>query len=389
MACFLVGPFAEAATGFGIGIIGTLALIRFLNLPVRYQVVFALTSQCLIPWGAMGSGTLLAAAYVRMDPAELATLCLLPVTLLMAIWLLMFWRTATRAGVGATRGECLREVGWIAAGLVLLGLATVTLGPETALLAAYGPLIVLRFLIDDRPDRSQLIAAAWRVLPYAALILVLVMTRLVPPLRAFLADLGRVTPFADLPAWSPLLHAGTWLFLASVVTAACRGHARALPMEIRSAWRTGQPAILALVLFGIMAELLSLAGIAGALATGVFELMGRAAVLVTPLLAGTFGLMTNSSNAGNSLFMPSQLLLAAEAGLPTTALVVLQHISGSALSMFSPVRMAIAGRLAGGSGQEREAYAITLPYIASAFVLLTLLALVVVTGGYRLLPGIG
>jgi lactate permease len=62
-ACFLVGPFAESATGFGVGMLGTIALLRHLRLAPAQLMVFALLSQTYIPWGAMGSGTMLAAAY--------------------------------------------------------------------------------------------------------------------------------------------------------------------------------------------------------------------------------------------------------------------------------------------------------------------------------------
>ena len=48
-ACFLVGPFAEAATGFGVGMLGTVALLRGQRAP-RHLMVFALLSQTLIPW---------------------------------------------------------------------------------------------------------------------------------------------------------------------------------------------------------------------------------------------------------------------------------------------------------------------------------------------------
>ena len=62
-ACFLVGPFAESVTGFGVGMLGTVILLRRFNFAARHLMIFALLSQTVIPWGAMSSGTLLAAAY--------------------------------------------------------------------------------------------------------------------------------------------------------------------------------------------------------------------------------------------------------------------------------------------------------------------------------------
>lgn len=137
-ACFLVGPFAESTTGFGVGMLGTVMILRRFEFAPRHLMVFALTSQTVIPWAAMSSATMLASAYARITPTQLALHTLVPVALLMLVWLPLFWRTARSAGVGAPLSECLREVAWIAAGLVLLGMATACLGPEAAPLAAYG-----------------------------------------------------------------------------------------------------------------------------------------------------------------------------------------------------------------------------------------------------------
>ena len=169
-ACFLVGPFAEAATGFGVGMLGTVLLLRPLGFKPRELMVFALLSQTLIPWGAMGSGTLLASAYARVPASQLALYGMVPVALLMLVWMTLFWLTARRAGLPTTTTEQAREALWMLASLALLTAATALLGPETALLAAYGPLIVLRFALDRRPGRAQLQDAALGALPYLSLI---------------------------------------------------------------------------------------------------------------------------------------------------------------------------------------------------------------------------
>jgi lactate permease len=47
-ACFLIGPFAESVTGFGIGIIGTMMLVRRLGVQPIYLLAFSLLSQTMI-----------------------------------------------------------------------------------------------------------------------------------------------------------------------------------------------------------------------------------------------------------------------------------------------------------------------------------------------------
>jgi len=371
-ACFLVGPFAESATGFGVGMLGTVAMIRPLGLAPRHVMIFALLSQTLIPWGAMGSGTMLAAAYTRMPATDLALYAMPLVALLMGVWLLLFWRTARQAGLGAARGEYAAEAGWIAAALALLALATWQLGPETALLAGYGPLIVLRFLADERPDAARLRQAVHAALPFVVLIGALVLTRM-PAVAARLRQ-PAFLPYADLPAWQPLFHAGSWLVAGGVLTALWRGQGRTLPAQAAGAWRTGRNAVYTVFLFAMMAEILTAAGISQAFARGMFEALQAQAILFTPVLSGVFGILANSGNAPNSLFMPSQVALALQAGFSVLAVAAIQHVSGSQLSLFSPVRMSIAAGLAQGAGQERAVYVALLPYALAAALLLTLAA---------------
>ncbi|WP_191577211.1 hypothetical protein [Achromobacter insolitus] len=380
-ACFLVGPFAESATGFGVGMLGTVMLIRPLGLKPREIMVFALLSQALIPWGAMGSGTLLASAYARVPATQLALYSMVPVALLMGVWLALYWRTAARAALSAPAAELGREAGWMAASLALLTAATALLGPETALLAAYGPLIVLRFLADRRPDRGQALDAARRALPYIALIAWLVATRLVPGLNRGLASLADLKPYADLPAWMPFLHAGSWLIAGAVAMAAWQRHPGALRAQARAAWMTGRHAVMSVFLFAMMAEVLAGAGISRAYADGLFSSLRDWTILITPLLAGAFGILANSGNAPNSLFMSSQLSLALQAGLNVPAAAALLHVSGTSMGIFSPVRMSIAAGLAHGRGQERGVYVLLLPFALAAFGILLSLALLVVISG--------
>ncbi len=377
-ACFLIGPFAEATTGFGIGIIGTMAAIRPLHVRPIELLAFSLLSQTMILWGAMGSGVIVGAAFAGMDPTELALRASVFVCAFHLFWLPMFWRLAARAGIAAGPREHGMEALWLAAGLALASGATLWLGPEIAMLAAYGLLIVLRFLAQERPGRAALIRACGRMLPFMLLIGGLVLTRILPPLRQWLEAGLRIVPFEGVPAWSPLYHAGTWLILGAVLTGLLRGQGTALPREMKTAWKTGRLAVLTIVIYSMMAEVLTKSGIAAALAEGLFAALGGWAILVTPVLAGLFGGLTNSGNASNGLFMASQIRLGTAAGFHLGSVAALQHISGLTMSMFSPVRMAIVCGLAGTPGRERDAYRVMLPFAAAA--LLVLLAGAVLIG---------
>ena len=373
-ACFLIGPFAESATGFGVGIIGTMALVRKLEVKPIYLIVFSLLSQTMILWGGMGSGAIIAAAFAGTDPTTLTLHSSVFFVAFNLVWLPLYWRFAERAGIGASWWDRIGEAMWLGASLAAVVAATAALGPETAMLAAYGPMIVLRFLVDQRPDRRQVARAARKMLPFVALIGWLVLTRLVPPLHQLLEHSSRIQPFPGTPVWSPFFHAGTWLVLAAVLTALWRGHAASLPAEMRGAWKTGRLAVLTIVTFSMMAEVLSRSGIAGSLAQGLFHSLGLWAIVLTPAISAVFGALANSGNAANGLFMASQVSLAAEAGLSLTAVVALQHAAALSLNIVSPVRMSIVCSLAGTPGQERAAYRAMLPFAAAAAGVLLLAA---------------
>ena len=378
-ACYLIGPFAESATGFGIGIMGTMVLIRRLGLKPIELLSFSLISQTMILWGAMGSGAVVGAAFARTDPTSLALHASLVYLLFNVLWLPIYWHMAERAGIGARWRERISEAVWLVGSLGLAMVATAFLGPEPALLAALGPAIVLRYLIDERPDRAAMIAAARRMLPFTLLIGWLALTRLAPPLNQMLQSSWSIRPFAGAPVWAPLFHAGTWLVAAAILTALLRGHRRAFPSEAAAAWKTGKLAVLTVVVFSMMAELLSRSGIAGGLARGMYDAFGVWSVTVTPMISAVFGALANSGNAANGLFMPAQLSLATEAGLDVAAVVALQHAAALSLNMVSPVRMSIVCNMAGTPGHERDAYRAMLPFVVVIVVVLLAISVLVAT----------
>jgi len=361
-ACFMIGPFSESATGFGVGIVGTMVLVRRLELQPLHLLAFSLLSQTMILWGGMGNGAVVAAAFARTDPTTLAVNASFFQVALNVLWLPLYWRMADKAGVVGSGRERLSEAIWLGGSLALLIVATALLGPEVAMLSAYGPVIVLRYFVDKQPARADLLLAMRKMAPFALLIGWLVAIRLISPLAEFLLQAGRMQPFSGAPAWSPLFHAGTWLVLGAVLTACLRGYPSTLKEETLLAWKTGRLAVLAVINFSMMAEILAGSGIAEGLGAGIYHGFGRGAVVVTSLLSAGFGALANSGNAANGLFMSSQVSLATEAGLNVGAVIALQHTSALALNLISPVRMSIVCSLAGTPGRERDAYGVMLPF---------------------------
>ncbi|WP_204312723.1 hypothetical protein, partial [Escherichia coli] len=73
-------------------------------------------------------------------------------------------------------------------------------------------------------------------LPYAGLIAGLAASRGIPALSDWLGQ-AALRPFADSPAWLPLLHPGSWLLAAGLVTALVSGRRRAIGPAAGSVWR--------------------------------------------------------------------------------------------------------------------------------------------------------
>jgi lactate permease len=123
-----------------------------------------------------------------------------------------------------------------------------------------------------------------------------------------------------------------------------------------------------------MAQVMRASGMAAELAKAVQAVLGTYAVLATPLLGAIFGFLTGSANAANGLLMPSQAALASTNHISVVWVAALQNTAAAALSMLSPVRVAMGCALAGNLGIERAVYPRAWHLGAIVVVLLTIAA---------------
>jgi lactate permease len=354
--CFLIGPFAEAATGFGVGQVTIAPILKGIGLAPMHAVLLGLFSQMMVSWGAMANGTIVGAQLSGISPSDLGVhSALLTVPLLLA-WLGLFWRIAASAGVPGRLHDYIGETAYTMVAAALLIACNAVFGPEVAALAALGPLVVARFLMGGKPDRKQWEAALRVGLPYAALIVTLMATRAIIPVNRLLGGAFAVRPFAEGPAWFPLLHPSSWLLLVGLVTTFAMGRPLLAVTSFRRAWTRGYKPILTIAFFLSMAQVMVISGMADGLAKGLRSALGPVAALATPLFAGLFGFLTGSSNAANGLLMPAQIALAKEASLSLPWLAAVQNTTSAALTMLSPVRVAVGCTLVGEPKLERAVY---------------------------------
>ncbi|WP_375413558.1 L-lactate permease [uncultured Bradyrhizobium sp.] len=369
--CFLVGPFAEGATGFGIGQVTVAPILQGIGLAPVDAVLLGLFSQIMVSWGAMANGTIVGSQLSGIGPIDLGLHSALLTAPLLVAWLGLFWRIAARAGVPGTLMDFAGETACTIAAAGLLIACNAMFGPEVAALAALGPLIVARFLIDGKPDGDQWRAAVRVGLPYGALIAGLIATRAIAPVNAFLAHAVAIRPFAEGPTWFPLLHPGSWLLVVGLATTLVTGRPALAAPSLQRAWTRGRKPILTIGFFLAMAQVMAMSGMADGLARGLRSILGPFAVLATPLFAGLFGFLTGSSNASNGLLMPAQIALAKEAALSLPWLGAIQNTTSAALTMLSPVRVAVGCALVGDPKLDRTVYLRAWPLGLVPLVILT------------------
>ena len=362
--CFLLAPFAESVTGFGVGYIIALGALQRLGISGMTALQLGLFSQSLVPWGALAVGTTVGASLASIPVGQLGFYTALLQGPIHLLYLLIYWRILARANLAVPLTRKLDDLLWTALLIALLALANAYTEVEIAGAAPTALLLAIRYWRDERPDRRMVMQTLRTHAPYVALTLSLCVTRLFTPLRDFLRPLWAIRPFENQPAFAPLYAAGFWLLLVGTLTIWRHG-ADLMPVArqtLRAAWRScGVTAA-----FLVMAQLYVGAGLARQLAEALNALAGSAAVAGIPPFAAVAGFLTGSGAASNAMLMPMVIALAQGLGLSTAVLAAIQNSVCANLSMLSPIRVSMGigvMKLAtsGATPTEGEIYRRSLP----------------------------
>ncbi|WP_428245959.1 L-lactate permease [Ferrovibrio sp.] len=373
--CFIAAPVVESAIGFGVGFAVAIGGLLRLGIPPLRAAVLSLASQMLVPWGALGIGTLIGASLVHLPLPAFgfhSAMVIAPSLLVMLAW---FWHGMELSGISGNRRDKLSELALLLALIGLLIAANYAGIVDAAGLLATAPLLALLHWRDVLADR-----VAWRlVLPYGLLLALLLFTRLIPEIATTLQSLLVWQPLPDMPAFPLLYYAGTLLLLAALITLVMQGGLPRLPTIVAQSWRGGRLSIGATLLFLIMARLYAGSGMAAELAAQWNGFAGTLAPLGTPVFSGLAGLLTGSNTASNSLMLPIQVALAEQSGMPVLWLAGLQNTTGSLINSLFPGKLALACAFAAIPGQERAVLRASLGYgglmLASAMLVALLILL--------------
>ncbi len=346
---FFLGPFTEAVTGFGVGTVFSIGALREAGVAGAPAAAIGLLAQMLVPWGGLGPGTAVGAALAGVDAQTMAmrnAMMLAPTLLLL---LPLFWWWCARAGVRVAVAERVRQVTWVVGIGALLVVFHLVLPWQICGALAVGPLLGARLLLADPPrDAQHWERAARAAAPYVLLLALLLGLRLWP-------DPPALRPFADLPSL-PLTHAMTALWLAALIMTGLSGHG---PRFVARALTKARRPALALLMFVVLARVLSDAGVPVALAEGLVAGFGAAAPFASPLLAAAAGFFAGTNVGSNSAMMPLQSALGRAAGLGVLVLPALQN--GTLALMVSPQLTSVASSLAGDGATPGRIWRLTWP----------------------------
>lgn len=330
-----VTPFAESVTGFGVGVVVAVPLLHRLGLSPTRAAITGLLGLIIVPWGALGPGTLVASEFTGVDLQRLGVLSALlslPVFLLVGVSgvvIAVGLRQARRAVVELAVGTVALGSGvWAVNAYVGVPLAGVLGG-----LFSIAALLVLTRLREDRESVKWAPGLVWALRPYAVLVAGLLCG------RGIAAWVG--APWQELVA-SPAL----WLLLTCAVVPVLLSLSRSTTSSALKAgvdrWR---PVATTTVVFLVLGALLTAAGMSAALAQGASSL-GAGYLFAAPFLGGLGGFLTGSNAGANAMFAASQAAAAHTLGFSVPVLVAVQNVSASLATMTSVPRVALAIGLA-------------------------------------------
>ncbi|MEX2583932.1 MAG: L-lactate permease [Gemmatimonadota bacterium] len=364
--------FMEGAAGFG----SSVALAAPFLVSAGFRPVPAVTLALIghavgVSFGAIGTPIVPQVAATGLAGAEIARATGIYHSLLgwvpLTVMMLLVRRSApdpvARGGIW----------GWTAAAFLCFAIPYTLLwafvGPELPTLggALFGGLLFVLLLRlgtrrGRRADRETDFAApplavARAAAPYLVLVAVVLVTRMVPPLRTFLQGLDLRWDLWDAFGGSIqiLYHPGTTLLVGFVVGAWLQ---RATVASIAGAFldttRRLLPVTLALFAMLLLSRLMVHSGMTDVLATSASAAAGRTWPGLAPFVGmlGTF--VTGSATASNILFTDFHRETAIALGLPVVGVVGAQGFGAAVGNMICPHNVVAAGATVGLEGREGE-----------------------------------
>jgi lactate permease len=332
-----VTPFAESVTGFGVGAVVAVPLLRRLGLPPLRAAVTGLLGLVIVPWGALGPGTLVASQLTGVSLrrlGELSALLSLPVYLLLGVAGLVSAVGARRAMAALpelitaviTLGACV----WAVNAFVAVPLAG-ALGGAASVVAVL-VMIALREGRAPRVDGECLRSVG----PYLLLMALLLAAHGVVAMAP-----------GNGEAWAGVVTSpAPWILITCAVTpGVLRMSGSDAARSARVGARRWLPVAVTTVAFLVLGELLTVTGMSAALAASAVRL-GTGYLLLAPFVGALGGFLAGSNTGANAMLAASQAVAARSLSVSVAGLVAVQNVSASLATMASASRVALASSVA-------------------------------------------
>jgi lactate permease len=200
--------------------------------------------------------------------------------------------------------------------------------------------------------------------PYLAIVGLIVLTRMIQPLRDALSGIAIewTLPGGFGGSFQPLFHPGSMLLLGLLVGAAVqRQRPAAVTSSMAAAARRLVPVAIALVVMLSLSRVMLHAGMIDALARAAANGTGGAWPLVAPAVGVLGSFVTGSATTSNILFTNLQATTAADLGLPVVLIVAAQGVGAAIGNIISPLNVIAGAATVGLAGREGAIMARTLP----------------------------
>ncbi|USG64519.1 L-lactate permease [Brevibacillus ruminantium] len=369
-------PLVESSSGFGIAVIVLAPILISLGFDRFRAVLISLVSLSAVPWGSLAMGTIIGANLGNVPVGKLgagSALLSLPTFVYFALLIVYlaggwsgvkrrFWETLLISGVfglsvWAANRYVSVELAGVFGSLTAIGTELLCIrfaAGRTGLgkRAAEAELSVAKEIVPEGEQRCSVVKT---FSPYLILITLLLLSRLITPVEAFLQS----HLVLSLPAYGfslPLLYSpGFFLGVTCLLTCFLFSLEKdKIIKSLRSTLVQATPVIGSTLFYVVLSELMSAAAMTETLAHAAAALFGSAFLFFSPVIGGMGGFLTGSNTGSNAMFIKLQTQTATQLGISPELVAYGQNTASSHAMMASPSRVLLGASVGDVKDREQE-----------------------------------
>ena len=346
-------PLIESSAGFSTAVIVLLPLLRALGFDSVKAALLALVSLTAVPWGAMGTGTVIGAGLAGIPVRDISML-----SALMSVPTFVYFTLVIPCIIG---GLSAFQRHWPESLLVACALAgsvlffsavaaveVVGVAASLSTLAIALPLLLWRGKKHEQePGKTNAVRLDVKALlkgmsPYLVLAVLLFLSRSADWIGTQLTAYGGLVLPRYAYTFYPMYSPGFFLALtAAYVLCVFNPGCRAAKEAFAGSFAQTAKFCLATLPFVGMSETMLASGMTEALVQIVPKANDIAAISTCVFIGAAGGFFTGSNTGSNAMFMSMQIHLAHEVGTLPPLAAALQNTAASHMTMASPSRITL------------------------------------------------